>query len=248
MSDEDIRFLDVGVTAFGLYASDYEFNASNLVLAALPDIIPLPGGRTHLRILKYPEISVTFESVSAAVTEIWNTPSAKWATNLAELNSENTECRKPWKTLCQPDIVLHIGQMRSFAGYSFEKLANRDGYVRKDLDNKIPETSPHPQEKGKWVERKFASNDEILYPAIDIDEVAAKVKAALPDALIRASIDAGRFVCEYTFYSSLAELEIRGQKTKQALFLHVPAKASPEDIKRGVTVVKAYLAAVLGEL
>ncbi|KAI4924847.1 uncharacterized protein J4E92_006883 [Alternaria infectoria] len=187
MSRESVRLLDVGVTAFGLYASDYDFNASNLVLDALPAIIPLSGGRIHLRILKYPEIPVTFESVSAAITDIWNTPSAEWVTNLADLTSKKVEYEQTWKALGQPDLVLHIGQMRSFAGYSLERLANRDGYERRDLEDKVPETSPHLDEHDTSVERKFAFTKEILYPAVDIEKVAAKVRGALPVQCMVAS-------------------------------------------------------------
>ena len=54
--------------------------------------------------------------------------------------------------------------------------------------------------------------------------------------MIRASTEAGRFSCEYIYYSSLAELHKRGLE-KRVLFVHVPPKNSAEDIMKGVEVV-----------
>ncbi|KAI4864621.1 hypothetical protein F4820DRAFT_328040 [Hypoxylon rubiginosum] len=221
----------VGVTAFGLYAETHDFNASMEVLDALPDILysnSTPPRTIHL--VKYPHIRVTYDEVTKAVRDIWNASSASWAETIAATGVEFGE-----KDCLKVNFVLHLGQMRSYPGYSLEKLGNRDGYVRRDLDGKIPQTIATSSETP--TELQFASCPPILYPDFDVEDLAMRLKSAMPNTLIRASTAAGRFSCEYMFYSSLAELWKRGLE-KKVMFLHVPARNSNEDINTGVEVVK----------
>ncbi|KAL7955397.1 hypothetical protein V8C34DRAFT_291664 [Trichoderma compactum] len=219
----------VGVTAFGLYAETHDFNASNMVLAALPPIITSrkkPAKKVY--ILKYPEIHVTYGSVSQAVQDIWNPKAPAWSKSAAAADIEYDDAEA-----LKVNFVLHLGQMRSFPGYSFEKLANRDGYLRRDLDNQLPATVQNAT--GDLVEEQFASCPPIIKPDMDVELVTAEVKTRMPNTLIRASTDAGRFSCEYILYSSLAELWRRGLD-KRVMFMHVPAKSSEKDITEGVDV------------
>ncbi|KAK1241176.1 hypothetical protein MKX08_001150 [Trichoderma sp. CBMAI-0020] len=79
----------VGVTAFELYAGTHDFNASNMVLAALPPIITSrkkPAKKVY--ILKYPEVHVTYRSVSQTVQDIWNPKSPVWSVSAATADIE----------------------------------------------------------------------------------------------------------------------------------------------------------------
>jgi pyrrolidone-carboxylate peptidase len=49
---------------------------------------------------------------------------------------------------------------------------------------------------------------------------------------LRISEDAGHFLCDFIYYSSLSELW-KQQRPRKTLFLHVPADASPSSIERG---------------
>ena len=64
---------------------------------------------------------------------------------------------------------------------------------------------------------------------------------------LRLSHDAGRYLCEYIYYASLAHLWRRGEE-RRVLFLHVPAAAGAEAVRRGVEVVEGLVAAVVGAL
>ncbi|EHK50325.1 hypothetical protein TRIATDRAFT_90483 [Trichoderma atroviride IMI 206040] len=169
----------VGVTAFGLYAETHDFNASNMVLAALPPIITTrknPAKKVY--ILKYPEIHVTYGSVSQAVQDIWNPKSAAWSMSAAAADIEYDDA-----DALKVNFVIHLGQMRSFPGYSFEKLANRDGYLRRDLDNQLPAIIKNAT--GDSVEEQFTSCPTILKPDIDVEVVTTEVKTRMPNTLIR---------------------------------------------------------------
>lgn len=52
------------------------------------------------------------------------------------------------------------------------------------------------------------------------------------EADLRISEDAGNFLCDFIYYSSLSELW-KQQRPRKALFLHVPADASPSSVERG---------------
>ncbi|KAL8939567.1 MAG: hypothetical protein Q9211_002679 [Gyalolechia sp. 1 TL-2023] len=169
--------LIVGVSAFGLYAEAQDFNASNLVLAALPSTVDSRTGGQKIHILKYPEISVTYDAVSRAAHDIWNKDSLIWADLAAAAGIEYAE-----EDTLKVGFVVHLGQMRAFPGYSFEKLANRDHYESKDLDGIIPETVTKPD--GSLVEEKFASCPAVLRPDIDVDEVTASVKETVPVSVL----------------------------------------------------------------
>ncbi|KAL9026673.1 MAG: hypothetical protein Q9196_004696 [Gyalolechia fulgens] len=165
--------LIVGVSAFGLYAETHDFNASNLVLAALPPTVDSRTGGQKIHILKYPEIYVTYDAVSRAAHDIWNKDSLIWADIAAAAGIEYVD-----EDTLKVGFVVHLGQMRAFPGYSFEKLANRDHYERKDLDGIVPKTITEPD--GSLVEEKFASCPAVLRPDIDVEEVTASVKETVP--------------------------------------------------------------------
>ncbi|KAL8904627.1 MAG: hypothetical protein Q9207_003148 [Kuettlingeria erythrocarpa] len=243
----------VGVSAFGLYAETHDFNASNLVLAALPsNLDSRTSGEPKIHILKYPEIHVTYDAVSRATHDIWSEDSATWAGIAAAAGIDYAD----GNTL-KVSFVVHLGQMRAYPGYSFEKLASRDHYERRDLDGMVPTTVE--QDDGSLVEDRFAYCPAVLEPDVDVEEVTAIVKETVPvsfssrfvreelvtlmvfqNTLLRASTEAGRFSCEYLLYSSLAALHKKGLQ-KRVLFTHVPSKDSEEEIAKGVEVVTALI-------
>lgn len=49
---------------------------------------------------------------------------------------------------------------------------------------------------------------------------------------LRISEDAGRYLCDFIYYSSLAELW-KLQRPRKVVFLHVPADASHQSIEKG---------------
>lgn len=162
------------------------------VLDALPDILysnSTPPRTIHL--VKYPHIRVTYDEVTKAVRDIWNASSASWAETIAATGVEFGE-----KDCLKVNFVLHLGQMRSYPGYSLEKLGNRDGYVRRDLDGKIPQTIATSSETP--TELQFASCPPILYPDFDVEDLAMRLKSAMP--VIDPSIPAAKKLFTDTRY------------------------------------------------
>lgn len=53
---------------------------------------------------------------------------------------------------------------------------------------------------------------------------------------LRISQDAGRYMCEFIYYSSLAQL-YKQEKAKKVVFLHVPSDASQKTVARGRELV-----------
>ena len=52
------------------------------------------------------------------------------------------------------------------------------------------------------------------------------------DADLRISEDAGRYMCEFIYYSSLAH-RLKQQKPRKVVFLHVPSDASAKSVAQG---------------
>ncbi|MCJ1381208.1 hypothetical protein MMC17_004317 [Xylographa soralifera] len=115
--------------------------------------------------------------------------------------------------------------MRSFEGYSSEKLAHRDGYERRDIEDRLPFLDSKSEADGTSVEAKFATCPAVLKPDVNMEEATSRVKKAFP----------------------LSRTVERGE-TKKVLFMHAPANDSPKDIQKGVDIVTALLKTVLRQV
>jgi hypothetical protein len=145
-----------------------------MVLVALPFSIPRDGDNAcDIRIVKFREIKVTYAAIDEAIPLVWGKDSTSW--NVGRGLAVGEDAHEPPNI----DLVLHLGQMRSFPGYSFEKLANRDGYERLDTEGKKPTVVPI-ERSSELVEPKFAHYPKVPYPNVDIDEVTRRVQQALP--------------------------------------------------------------------
>jgi pyroglutamyl-peptidase len=64
------------------------------------------------------------------------------------------------------------------------------------------------------------------------------------NADIRVSEDAGRYLCDFIYYSSLAYLE-KSREEKRVVFLHVPIEADEAALKTGVDVTIELIRAMV---
>ena len=69
-------------------------------------------------------------------------------------------------------------------------------------------------------------------------------KFAGEDADVRVSTDAGRYLCEFIFFTSLA-LAWRERRSRNVVFLHVPSSCTDEDVRMGREVAVAMIKAVV---
>jgi len=66
----------------------------------------------------------------------------------------------------------------------------------------------------------------------------------LPDLTVKPSKNAGRYLCDFLYYSSLCELWKKRVKNKTAIFLHVPVHSTPKDIENGRRVTLELIKAI----
>ena len=61
---------------------------------------------------------------------------------------------------------------------------------------------------------------------------------------MRISEDAGRYLCDFIYYSSLAHLTKKEEK-RRVVFLHVPVDSNTEAIKTGIEVTLELIRALV---
>ena len=136
------------------------------------------------------------------------------------------------------DYILNIGMAAGRKYYSVESQAHRDGYKIRDVDGNLPTA----QEK-YW--RDLVECPEIMKPDLNTEEVFARWKSNVDETTdVRVSTDAGRYLCDFMFYTSLATRKARGE-AKKVLFLHVPGESDKASIEKGALVASALIRAMV---
>lgn len=80
-------------------------------------------------------------------------------------------------------------------------------------------------------------------PFFFFTDVAFLSLAVQPDMDLRISDDAGRYLCDYIYYSSLAECR-KQQRPGKVVFLHVPADASDRSVEQGREITQNLIRAI----
>ncbi|PSS03693.1 hypothetical protein BD289DRAFT_158247 [Coniella lustricola] len=201
--------LIVLVTGFGPFKSDFPRNPSWDIAKSLPSYLPILNAKAPsavrqasdlpaVRILVHPEpVRVTYSTVRALIPKLW---------------------KPEFSGVPRIDIVLHIGMASTRPQYVLESLGHRDNYRILDLDSALPIQDP---ERDDWPWQGVPSQ---LTTELDVDDVMARWHKNLPENSIplRLSTNAGRFLCDYIYFNSLAECFKNGERRRVA-FLHVPA-------------------------
>ncbi|KUJ18601.1 peptidase C15, pyroglutamyl peptidase I-like protein [Mollisia scopiformis] len=230
---EDGHEVTVLVTGFGPFRTQNPINPSWEIARLLPPFLPpLPATSLSsqlslltpppVRILVHPEpIRVSYTTVRNIVPELW----------------------KDRKI----DYMIHIGMASGRKFYSIERRGHRDGYYMKDVDNQFLNDEALHKKMGKdWVWEGMPSE---LLSTIDVDDVWKRWRVNLTgedkeERDVRVSEDAGRYLCDFIYFSSLAELEKKGED-KRVLFLHVPVEADEVSVKKGVEITTELIRAVV---
>jgi pyroglutamyl-peptidase len=183
-----------------------------------------PTCRIPIRVIVHPyDIPVCYSDVRALVPRLYDAYSS------------------------EVDIWLHFGMRPNQDVYSVEQLGRRDGYHKhKDITG---ESLP--------VNHFFQGFPERLESTLDLDDIFARWRSKLLDSpeispqlggvRIRKSRDHGHFICDFLYYSMLAEHWKRKSGTVQdsrpmdqmpVLFMNVPTKNSLEQLQeaRHVTI------------
>lgn len=107
----------------------------------------------------------------------------------------------------------------------------------KDVDGEL--LSDTPEGKTEWEGLPW----EILTD-VNVDDVWQRWRTALPHRDIRISEDAGRYLCDYIYYSSLAQLLRKGEE-KRVVFLHLPRDADDASVQAGVEITLELIRALV---
>ncbi|KAJ5585496.1 Peptidase C15 pyroglutamyl peptidase I [Penicillium hispanicum] len=151
----------------------------------------------------------------------------------------------------RPDLVIHIGIASPRPYYSVETLAHRDNYTITDING----CSGYEDGEKRWKEmglptilspgRAIKNGPDAAGPHPPNDHFLQAWKSFAPSGLdLRISHDAGHYLCDFIFYTSLSLAFQQGQD-RNVLFLHVPGASQDADIDRGRKITLALIKAMV---
>ncbi|KAE8144229.1 hypothetical protein BDV25DRAFT_167335 [Aspergillus avenaceus] len=252
LSSTDPEEVSVLVTGFGPFKTNL-VNASYLIASSLPQAFDFPSSSVEgsapsprrVSIHVHPAaIPVAYSTVRTIVPEI------------LEDYAKSHGGRRP-------DIVIHMGIAATRSYYSVETQAHRDSYHLSDVKGRIGYEDGEmlwralklppvlrPGHAMEWPRLPNADEDPLLQPYLHPqppnDDLLAAWKSFAPSGTdVRISDDAGRYLCEFIFYTSLAQALQEGQH-RNVVFFHVPGSCRDEDIQQGrdaaIGLIKALVA------
>ncbi|KAK6958154.1 hypothetical protein Daesc_000949 [Daldinia eschscholtzii] len=209
--------LTVLVTGFGPFKEQYPVNPAWEITASLPDYLPpdrvkdparqAPSALPPVRILKHGPVRVNYQVVRDLVPTLWDNPERK------------------------VDYVIHIGMAGPQHVYSIERRGHRDEYDKQDVDGQLlGDEQRHKLEGDKWI---WHDVPEELTTDLEIGRIYKRWVERSPDNLrLQISDDAGHYLCDFIYFSSLAHL-YKQERLKKVIFFHVPLHSDPESLSRG---------------
>ncbi|KXX81873.1 Pyroglutamyl-peptidase 1 [Madurella mycetomatis] len=263
--------INVLITGFAPFKKDYPVNPSWEIARSLPEWLPpvraktgpssgsptSPASPAHpfppVRLIVHPDpIWVNYQFVRSLVPKLWHhrrhhrhhhdqdqdRDPSRDQQPLADSpdNASNADCP-------QIDLAIHIGMAGPRLYYSIERRGHRDGYDMKDVDGELLRDDERRAREGKdWV---WEGMPEELVTDFDLEDVLARWKGNSPKHMdLRISEDAGRYLCDFIYFSSLAHLHKAGER-RNVLFLHVPSDASEHSVQVGREVLLQLVRSVV---
>ncbi|KAI0484796.1 putative pyroglutamyl peptidase type I [Xylariaceae sp. FL0804] len=227
------RELRVLVTGFGPFREQYPVNPSWEIASRLPDYLPAerakdPVARQQqqqsapppllpaVRILQLPEaIRVSYEVVRGLMPELWDAD-----------DGSSTAI----------DYAVHVGMAGPRPGhYALERRGHRDGYAKRDVDGRpLDDEARHRDQGAGWVWHGLPRE---LETDLDAEDVHRRWVARSPkDLSLQVSDDAGHYLCDFIYYSSLAHLH-KQRRRRNVVFLHVPLHSDEHSLALGRELV-----------
>ncbi|KAM9330572.1 pyroglutamyl-peptidase 1 [Gastrophryne carolinensis] len=109
-----------------------------------------------------------------------------------------------------PEFIVHVGVSGPADMVTLEKCGHNSGYQSLDVSQFCPDS--HCCVDG---------GPECLHSVFDLDTVCKRATAAETEVDFTLSTDAGRYLCDFTYYTSL-------QKSQgKSVFIHVPPLGKP---------------------
>ncbi|XP_075216897.1 pyroglutamyl-peptidase 1 isoform X2 [Lycorma delicatula] len=113
-----------------------------------------------------------------------------------------------WKQY-NPLLVIHVGVSNLARNLTLERCARQSGYKKCDIKGQKP------------LFTTCFGSEKIIYSSLDILDLSGKINTLRDCVQTSVSTDAGRYLCEYTYYTSLS------QDHSRCLFVHVPDLQKP---------------------
>ncbi|KAK4139744.1 Pyroglutamyl-peptidase 1 [Dichotomopilus funicola] len=254
VADHEQEPFTVLLTGFAPFKKDYPVNPSWEIVRSLPTFLPplrakvplptpsspFPPSTTSttsplnpsaspippVRLLTHPApIRVSYQTVRALIPDLW------------DLDGKVHGDSRP-----KIDLAVHVGMAGPRLFYSLERRGHREGYRMPDVDGGVLGDDGEKGEKGKWI---WEGMPEELETAVDVGDVLGRWKGHSPKHLdLRVSEDAGHYLCDFIYFSSLAHLEKAGER-RRVVFLHVPSDASEHSIAVGREVLLQLVRALV---
>ncbi|CAB3387378.1 Hypothetical predicted protein [Cloeon dipterum] len=135
-----------------------------------------------------------------------------------EYNFVESEIPKIWDKY-QPELVVHVGVSSVASAITLETQAHKSGYKQADISERLPTLGSN-----------CLCDEECLTTKLDVPAISLSVtlNEGLP---VCVSKDAGRYLCEFSYFTSLSRDESR------AIFIHVPELNKPysaSDLAKGI--------------
>ncbi|KAK4545134.1 hypothetical protein LTR36_003685 [Oleoguttula mirabilis] len=230
--DGQERLITVLVTGFGPFQERYPVNPSYEIARSIPQLLPQSTSDCEaVRVIPYGSpIRVCYEDARKNIPP------------MLESYQETV------------DLVLHIGMASGRQHYAVERYAHRDNYgTHRDIDGHVPT----PDEAVKW----YGDCPVMMTTSLDYDSTVQNWQSSIlhtpagspaHGADCRKSEDAGHFLCDYTYFNSLAwygrrnkNYEAGANSDRPVLFLHVPAESDETMLDKGRAVAVALIRAMV---
>ncbi|KAJ5174016.1 Peptidase C15 pyroglutamyl peptidase I [Penicillium coprophilum] len=219
--------ISVLITGFGPFKTNH-VNASYLIASSLPSNFSFPNSdsrRVSLYVHPTP-ILVAYATVREALPLI-----------LEEFAASHGGRR--------PDLIVHIGIAAPRQYYAVETLAHRDDYNMTDVNGR----PGYVDGEKRWKELglppvlipgRATDDPSSASPYQPEDQFLETWRSFAPESDLRISNDAGHYLCDFIFYTSMSLAHLQGQD-RNVLFLHVPGASDDAQIEQGRVVTLALI-------
>ncbi|BGP33209.1 hypothetical protein JCM10296v2_005003 [Rhodotorula toruloides] len=142
-----------------------------------------------------------------------------------------------------PDLVVHVGVSSQDRQIRLEQRARKYGYNSTDAADKLADVAGDGR-RG-FVEESWLDSPEELRTRVDGKKVVERLKAADFEH-ISLSEDAGLYLCEYSFYASLATaLRHHPDRPVPVQFIHIPPEGKPYSIEEVTAAIRLVVWTIL---
>ncbi|GAA5832659.1 hypothetical protein JCM11251_001401 [Rhodosporidiobolus azoricus] len=146
----------------------------------------------------------------------------------------------------RPDLLIHVGVGLSGA-VKLEQRARKWGYEKQDVEGEMAGVSGDGTSKRGCVVKELEGVQDELRTSVDGKRVLEWVKRKGVEHL-DLSEDAGLYLCEFTYYTSMASSRLFGQDNPVPVqFVHVPPLDEPYTLEQLTAIIRLIVWALVNE-